>query len=140
MQATFGISSLITFMPFVRMVALTALYQIGAKRWFYPPFEPIEFNTSTTGDNFNCYAHFEMAAGYVGHVEELLQNCTLHISVNGQERSAKVSGWTYQNNVRVAAFPVPYLPVNQDVVVRLLRVVDKDGIVRWSNEQNPTDN
>lgn len=134
MKATFGISSCIVTRPFVRMVDLVGLYQLGKKSWIYPPFEPIVFNTRDTGDNFNCYAHFEMAAGFSGNVEALMNQSTMYISVNGKERSSKNSGWTYQNNIRVAAYPFPYLPTNQEVTVKLLRIVDKDGVVRWSNE------
>lgn len=134
MKATFGISSCIIVKPFVRMVDLVGLYQLGTKSWLYPPFGSIVFNTSDTGDNFNCYAHFEMAAGYSGGVETLMDQSTLFISVNGQVRSSKNSGWTYQNNIRVAAYPFPNLPVKQEVTVKLLRVVDKGGVIRWSNE------
>lgn len=134
MRATFGISRCIVTRPFIRMVDLVGLYQLGTKSWHTPPFESIVFNTRDTGDNFNCYAHFEMAAGFSGNVEALMNQSTMYISVNGQEHSSKNSGWTYQNNIRVAAYPFPYLPPNQEVTVKLLRIVDKDGVVRWSNE------
>lgn len=134
MQATFGISRCIVTRPFIRMVDLVGLYQLGTKSWIHPPFGSIVFNTSDTGDNFNCYAHFEMAEGFSGDVETLMDQSTMYISVNGQERSSKNSGWTYQNNKRVAAYPFPYMPTHQEVTVKLLRVVDKYGVIRWSNE------